>query len=83
MDVGRIKISMPGMGGHHVVLPRPFPGTLDWPAGDCPLTLNDDSWEVIAQSQHPDFDWNCPPEPRSTSNRTSRSSSRRTTSAPA
>jgi len=61
MDVGRIKISMPGTGGHHVILARPFPGTLDWPPHKCPLTLNYDSWEVIAQSQHPDFDWKLPP----------------------
>src|SRR6267143_1945953 len=37
------------------------PGKLDWPPHKCPLTLNYDSWEVIAQSQHPDFDWKLPP----------------------
>ena len=61
MDVNRVKISMPGDGGHHVILARPFPGTLEWPAHNCPLTLNYDAWEVIAQSQHPDFDWKLPP----------------------
>jgi hypothetical protein len=61
MDIGRIKISMPGTGGHHVILARPYPGTLEWPPHDCPLTLNYDAWEVIAQSQHPDFDWKLPP----------------------
>ena len=61
MEVGRIKISMPGTGGHHVILARPYPGTLEWPPKACPLTLNYDAWEVIAQSQHPDFDWKLPP----------------------
>src|SRR5258705_5248231 len=53
MDINRVKISMPGTGGHHVILARPFPGTLEWPAHNCPLTLNYDAWEVIAQAQHP------------------------------
>jgi len=61
MEIGRLKITMPGTGGHHVIIARPYPGTLEWPAHECPLTLNFDAWEVIAQSQHPDFDWKLPP----------------------
>src|SRR5947207_10299041 len=49
MDVGRIKISMPGTGGHHVILARPFQGTLDWPPRNCPLTLHHGSGAVMAQ----------------------------------
>jgi len=61
MEIGRIKVSMPGSGGHHVILARPFPGTLEWPPRDCPLTLNYDKWESVVQTQHPDFDWQLPP----------------------
>ena len=61
MEVGRVRISMPGAGGHHVILFRPHPGVVQWPPKLCPITLNYDSWELIAQTQHPDFDWKLPP----------------------
>src|SRR5437763_1125216 len=56
MEVGRIHISMPGDGGHHVILFRPHPGPVLWPPKLCPLTLNWDQWELIAQTQHPETD---------------------------
>src|SRR2546422_932188 len=61
MEVGRIHISMPGDGGHHVILFRPHPGPVQWPPKLCPLTLNWDQWELIAQTQHPELDWQLPP----------------------
>ena len=61
MEVGRIHISMPGEGGHHVILFRPHPGPIQWPPKLCPLTLNWDQWELIAQTQHPETDWKLPP----------------------
>src|SRR5437764_572361 len=61
MEVGRIHISMPGDGGHHVILFRPHPGPVQWPPKNCPLTLNWDQWELIAQTQHPETDWQLPP----------------------
>ena len=61
MEVGRIHISMPGDGGHHVILFRPHPGPVQWPPKLCPLTLNWDQWELIAQTQHPETDWKLPP----------------------
>ena len=61
MEVGRIHISMPGDGGHHVILFRPHPGPVLWPPKLCPLTLNWDQWELIAQTQHPETDWKLPP----------------------
>jgi len=61
MEVGRIHISMPGEGGHHVILFRPHPGPIQWPPKLCPLTLNWDQWELIAQTQHPELDWKLPP----------------------
>jgi len=61
MEVGRIHISMPGEGGHHVILFRPHPGPTQWPPKLCPLTLNWDQWELIAQTQHPETDWKLPP----------------------
>jgi Copper type II ascorbate-dependent monooxygenase, C-terminal domain len=61
MEVGRIHISMPGDGGHHVILFRPHPGPVQWPPKNCPLTLNWDQWELIAQTQHPELDWKLPP----------------------
>ncbi len=61
MEVGRIHISMPGEGGHHVILFRPHPGPVQWPPKLCPLTLNWDQWELIAQTQHPETDWKLPP----------------------
>src|SRR6184192_4831380 len=61
MEVGSIHISMPGEGGHHVILFRPHPGPIQWPPKLCPLTLNWDQWELIAQTQHPETDWKLPP----------------------
>jgi len=61
MEVGHIHISMPGDGGHHVILFRPHPGPVLWPPKLCPLTLNWDQWELIAQTQHPELDWKLPP----------------------
>ncbi|TMA39649.1 MAG: hypothetical protein E6J79_02680 [Deltaproteobacteria bacterium] len=61
MEVGRIHVSMPGDGGHHVILFRPHPGPVQWPPKNCPLTLNWDQWELIAQTQHPETDWQLPP----------------------
>ena len=61
MEVGHIHITMPGDGGHHVILFRPHPGPVQWPPKNCPLTLNWDQWELIAQTQHPVLDWQLPP----------------------
>ena len=61
LEVGRLQIVMPGDGGHHVILARPHPGKVEWPPKNCPLTLNFDTWELIAQTQHAMFDWQLPP----------------------
>src|SRR6267142_3860205 len=37
MEFGRIRIVMPGDGGHHVALFRPHAGTLQWPPRQCPF----------------------------------------------
>jgi hypothetical protein len=61
MEVGRIRIVMPGDGGHHVILARPHPGKLEWPPKNCPVRLNFDTWDMIAETTRPTFDWQLPP----------------------
>jgi len=62
MEAGRVKVVMPGKGGHHVALLWPHAGTLQWPKRQCPsLDVLTDPWEPIAVSQHPLLDWRLPP----------------------
>ena len=62
MEVGRVKVVMPGDGGHHVGLFWPHAGTLEWSKTQClSLDVQGDPWEPIAVSQHPLLDWRLPP----------------------
>src|SRR5262249_31095570 len=61
IDVGRVKVVMPGAGGHDVTLLRPRSEPEEYPPKNCPLDVDDDLWEPIARPLPPLLDCQLPP----------------------